>query len=60
MMLFNYQIEVSELGDPSLLRGSFELKPGVKRVVCNLPKGTTLRAVEATAPLRLQLLMACR
>lgn len=53
MMLFNYQIEVSELGDPSLLRGSFELKPGVKRVVCNLPKGTTLRAVEATAPLQI-------
>ena len=49
-MLFNYQIDVTELGDPSILQGSFELEPGVRHVVCSLPKGH-LQSVTATTPL---------
>ena len=50
MMVFQYRIELTELGESSILQGSFEMNPGERRVVCNLPKGR-LRSVTATAPL---------
>ena len=52
MMVFNYQVTVEEFDGPSVLKGSFNMDEGEKRVVCNLPSGH-LRSVTATAPLHL-------
>ncbi|MDY6443951.1 MAG: hypothetical protein SPK76_02865, partial [Bacteroidales bacterium] len=52
MMVFNYQVTVEEFDGPSVLKGSFNMDEGERRVVCNLPSGH-LRSVTATTPLHL-------
>lgn len=53
MLLFDYFITIGEADGPSVMRGSFELETGEKRLVCSLPAGY-LQSVTATAPLHIE------
>lgn len=53
MLLFDYFITIGEADGPSVMRGSFELETGEKRLVCSLPAGH-LQSVTATAPLHIE------
>ena len=52
MLLFDYRIDVEEADGPARIQGSFELRPGEKRVACALPEGRIV-SMAASAPLHL-------